>query len=102
MGVLKCNVTSAPSLNHIVEVVGYDTNGNWIIKNSWGRTWGVNGFAYVSSVEDCSMRLYVAQFSEVKGGGNGGAKGPAFESNWAGRGVMLGGMVVAVVVMVIG
>lgn len=32
--------TSIASLNHAVLVVGYDSNGNYIIKNSWSTSWG--------------------------------------------------------------
>ncbi len=28
--------TSDDTLNHAVVIVGYDANGNYIIKNSWG------------------------------------------------------------------
>jgi cathepsin L len=32
--------TSYAAINHAVVIVGYDSNGNWIIKNSWGTGWG--------------------------------------------------------------
>ncbi len=38
--------------NHLIEIVGWDDRlcagaGAWIIKNSWGTTWGMNGYGYV-------------------------------------------------------
>jgi C1A family cysteine protease len=48
----ECNGQQA---NHIVSLVGWDdtvpTNegsGVWILQNSWGTDWGVNGYAYVA------------------------------------------------------
>ena len=32
--------TSYSSINHAVIIVGYDSSGNYIIKNSWATTWG--------------------------------------------------------------
>jgi len=34
--------------NHAVVLTGWDDSiGAWIIKNSWGGSWGMNGYAYV-------------------------------------------------------
>jgi len=41
------NTTSAGSINHIVSIVGYGTQGNtdfWIVRNSWGQYWGEGGY----------------------------------------------------------
>lgn len=37
--------TSASTGNHLALIVGYDDNKKaWIMKNSWGKGWGWNGF----------------------------------------------------------
>ncbi|MEU8898273.1 C1 family peptidase [Nocardia sp. NPDC048505] len=33
---------------HAVAVVGYQANGRFILRNSWGTAWGDNGFAYAT------------------------------------------------------
>jgi C1A family cysteine protease len=33
---------------HAVSVVGYRSDGRFIVRNSWGTTWGDKGFGYVS------------------------------------------------------
>lgn len=48
-------VTSVANVNHAVILVGYDSNGNYIIKNSWGTSWGENGFATISKDNDCGI-----------------------------------------------
>jgi len=35
--------TIAPKINHWVELVG-EQKDYWIGRNSWGTTWGINGF----------------------------------------------------------
>ncbi len=49
-GVIKrfCGAT----LDHGVLVVGYDTSQGpeaFIVKNSWGGNWGVNGYVYIAT-----------------------------------------------------
>jgi len=43
---------SAARLNHAVNAVGYgaDSGGHkyWYIRNSWGTTWGMNGYMYLA------------------------------------------------------
>lgn len=34
---------------HAVAVVGYRTDGRFIVRNSWGTTWGDKGFGYVGA-----------------------------------------------------
>jgi C1A family cysteine protease len=47
-GVYK-HVTGKAEGGHAVSIVGYDDNQRaWIIRNSWGTDWGINGFALVS------------------------------------------------------
>ena len=61
-GVFSCSVnftTAYSKINHAVELVGMDCNGNYIIKNSWGTSWGNAGFATVSAANDCGLSAYV-------------------------------------------
>jgi len=50
-GVLKSHCpSSAELMDHCVQMVGYDTTGSvpyWIIRNSWGEGWGIDGYIHV-------------------------------------------------------
>lgn len=56
-------------LNHGVVLVGWnDTLGTgcWIIRNSWGPTWGINGYMYIPY--NCSYVGYGASYVVYNGG----------------------------------
>lgn len=64
-GTYSCATTASMTindLNHAIQLVGYDSSGNYIIKNSWGTTWGTNGYAVVSSTLDCGIKQVVYEF----------------------------------------
>lgn len=43
---------------HVMLVVGYDdTQGYWIVKNSWGSNWGMEGYVYIGYGE-CNIDNY--------------------------------------------
>ncbi|XP_067824180.1 procathepsin L-like [Heptranchias perlo] len=51
-------------LNHAVLVVGYGRSGRrnyWIVKNSWGRRWGLNG--YINMAKDMRNHCGIASYS---------------------------------------
>ena len=60
-GIYFCNYSTVQSdLNHAITVVGYDSNGNIMVKNSWGKSWGVNGFGWISgnTSRNCGINLF--------------------------------------------
>lgn len=62
-GVFSGCSPSGPSelnnLNHAVLLYGWDTDGNWFIKNSWGTDWGENGFMKIAPTRNCGINLEV-------------------------------------------
>ena len=40
-------------------LVGYTSEGNWIIKNSWGTDWGMGGYAVINKDRNCGVTGYV-------------------------------------------
>ncbi len=55
--------TSVSSINHAVVIVAIDGDQNYIVKNSWGTSWGQNGYATISSQNDCGLASSVYQLT---------------------------------------
>jgi len=43
------------SLDHGVLAVGYDTSSNYIVKNSWGESWGESGYITLAAGNTCGL-----------------------------------------------
>lgn len=48
----NCGTTN---LNHAVLLVGYEDNGNWLVKNSWGTSWGDQGYIHLAPGNTCGV-----------------------------------------------
>jgi hypothetical protein len=63
-GVFSCSTEG--QVNHAVLLIGYDSSGNWIIKNQYGVNWGINGYAVIDVNNPCSIGRQVYVLSEWK------------------------------------
>ncbi|TRY89036.1 hypothetical protein DNTS_022159 [Danionella cerebrum] len=55
MGGIIQHHCSSHRANHAVLIIGYDTTGEvpyWIVRNSWGTSWGDGGYVYVKLGSD--------------------------------------------------
>lgn len=68
-GILSTNCGTA--VDHAVVLVGYNTSGTtpyWIVRNSWGASWGVSGYVNVKMDTSstgpilgvCGINMYVS------------------------------------------
>jgi C1A family cysteine protease len=67
-GVLEC--PSNPACDHAILLIGYGADDNgpyWIIKNSWGTSWGDSGFAKVArdASKDCGVTSCFAAVPQI-------------------------------------
>ena len=59
----RCPSVGSAHHDHSVLLVGWDKDSNWIIRNSWGTTFGDKGDLIISNAKDCAMSLGVTAVS---------------------------------------
>ncbi|XP_075399748.1 cathepsin O isoform X1 [Tenrec ecaudatus] len=66
-GIIQHHCSSGEA-NHAVLITGFDKTGSipyWIVRNSWGNSWGVDGYAHVKmganicGIAECVSTVYV-------------------------------------------
>lgn len=58
-------IACGSALDHAVTIVGY-TPEYWIVRNSWGSRWGVNGYFHLErGVNACGVASYISYISKV-------------------------------------
>ena len=50
----------------MVLLVGWTKDGNWIIKNSWGKSWGERGYGIINRARNCGINHFVDVLSVSK------------------------------------
>jgi hypothetical protein len=81
------NASDNQEVNHAIVLVGWDdakgANGAWILRNSWGADWGIEGYMYIEY--GCSNVGFAAAYVDYPGTGDSGlgpeivsAPGPRF------------------------
>jgi len=67
------NASTLEEVNHAIVLVGWDdslgTEGAWILRNSWGTNWGLDGYMYIEY--GCSNVGFGACYVDYPGGGPG-------------------------------
>jgi len=61
-GILPASQCST-EIDHAIQLTGYNPSqgGYWIVRNSWGADWGINGFIWLQYGQDtCGITSYVA------------------------------------------
>jgi hypothetical protein len=41
--------------NHAITIVGQTENQDWIVRNSWGESWGNNGYYVIKKGNTCGI-----------------------------------------------
>jgi len=92
-GVFNAVKPEDKEVNHAIILVGWDdtmgTDGVWILRNSWGKDWGVDGYMYIEY--ECSDVGLGACYIEYPGAGQGYSElGPTITKQPVAGTVLLG------------